>query len=138
VLGPPEFIAAVTAVNQHSVTCAPALAQRAAITALGPGRDDRAARTRADFARRRKIMLEILAGELDLPFVEPGGAFFVLVEAAPAGNSLEVALEILEQTGVITVPGVAFGEEAARFLRLSFAASEADIREGLGRMATYF
>jgi aspartate/methionine/tyrosine aminotransferase len=138
VVGPPEFIKAVTAINQHSVTCAPALAQRAAITALQQGFAERAERTRADFGRRRELMLEMIERDLGLPYVEPGGAFFALLEAAPAGNSLEVALDILEKTGVITVPGVGFGDQATRFLRLSFAASEADIREGLGRMAEYF
>jgi aminotransferase len=49
-----------------------------------------------------------------------------------------MALDILDNTEVITVPGSAFGDEAARFLRLSFAASEADIAEGLGRLAAYF
>jgi len=137
VVGPPEFIAGVTAINQHSVTCAPALAQRAALTALGPGADERSARTRDEFARRRGVMLENIDRQLGLPRIEPGGSFFVLVEAAPQGNSLEMALDILAKTEVVTVPGVAFGDEAARFLRLSFAASEADIVEGLRRIADY-
>jgi len=137
VVGPPEFIVGVTAINQHSVTCAPALAQRAALTALGPGADERSARTRDEFARRRAVMLENIDRQLGLPRIEPGGSFFVLVEAAPQGNSLEVALDILAKTEVVTVPGVAFGDEAARFLRLSFAASEADIVEGLRRIADY-
>jgi len=138
VVGPPEFIAAVTAFNQHSVTCAPALAQRAALVALGEGFEERAARTRADFSGRRELTLEILRAQVKLPFVAPGGSFFVMVEAAPQGNSLEVALDLLAETGVITVPGVGFGDQAARFLRVSFAASEEDIREGLGRIAGYF
>jgi len=138
VIGPPEFIRAVTAVNQHSVTCAPALAQRAAIVALSDGFEQRAERTRADFTRRRGLMLELLDREVGLPYVVPGGSFFVMVEAAPDGNSLEVALDLLAATGVITIPGVGFGNQAARFLRVSFAASEDDIREGLQRIAGYF
>lgn len=138
VVGPPEFIAAITAINQHSVTCAPTLSQRAALVALGAGNEERAAQTRADFRRRRQLMLDTIDRELELPCLAPEGAFFVLVDAVPAGNSLEVALDILDKTEVITVPGVAFGDQAARFLRLSFAASEADITEGLGRLAAYF
>jgi aspartate/methionine/tyrosine aminotransferase len=138
VVGPPEFIAAITAINQHSVTCAPTLSQRAALVALSAGSEERAAQTRADFGRRRQLMLETIDRELKLPRIEPDGAFFVLVEAAPKGDSLEMALDILDNTEVITVPGSAFGDEAARFLRLSFAASEADIAEGLGRLAAYF
>ena len=138
VVGPPEFIGAITAVNQHSVTCAPALSQRAALRALGDGADERAAGTRADFDRRRRLMLDTIDAQLGLPRVEPDGAFFVLLEAAPGGDSLEMTLDILEKTNVITVPGVAFGQEASRFLRLSFAATEVDIVEGLRRLADYF
>ncbi len=138
VVGPPEFIGAITAVNQHSVTCAPALSQRAAFRALGDGAEERAAGTRADFDRRRRLMLDTIDDQLGLPRVEPEGAFFVLLDAAPDGDSLEVTLDILEKTNVITVPGVAFGQQASRFLRLSFAATEADIVEGLRRLADYF
>ena len=83
-------------------------------------------------------MLDTIDAQLGLPRVEPDGAFFVLLEAAPGGDSLEMTLDILEKTNVITVPGVAFGQEASRFLRLSFAATEVDIVEGLRRLADYF
>ena len=138
VVGPPEFIGAITAVNQHSVTCAPALSQRAALRALGNGADERVAKVRAEFGRRRRIMLDAIDDQLGLPRIEPDGAFFVLLDADPHGETLELALDILDKTNVITVPGVAFGDRAARFLRLSFAASESDIAEGMRRLAAYF
>ena len=138
VVGPPEFIGAITAINQHSVTCAPTLSQRAALRALGDDAAERAAGTRADFDRRRRLMLDTIDDQLGLPRIEPDGAFFVLLDAAPGGDSLEMALDILEKTSVVTIPGVAFGQEASRFLRLSFAATEEDIAEGLRRLADYF
>ncbi len=138
VVGPPEFIGAITAINQHSVTCAPTLSQRAALRALGDDAAERAAATRADFDRRRRLMLDTIDDQLGLPRIEPDGAFFVLLDAAPGGDSLEMALDILEKTSVVTIPGVAFGQEASRFLRLSFAATEEDIAEGLRRLADYF
>lgn len=138
VVGPPEFIGAITAINQHSVTCAPTLSQRAALRALGDDAAERAAATRADFDRRRRLMLDTIDDQLGLPRIEPEGAFFVLLDAAPGGDSLEMALDILEKTSVVTIPGVAFGQEASRFLRLSFAATEEDIAEGLRRLADYF
>ena len=137
-VGPPEFISAITAVNQHSVTCAPTLSQRVALRALGGSAEERAAGTRADFAQRRRLMLEMIDDQLGLPRIEPEGAFFVLLEAAPSGDSLELALDILDKTNVITIPGAAFGEESSRFLRLSFGATEACIFEGLQRLGGYF
>ena len=137
-VGPPEFISAITAVNQHSVTCAPTLSQRVALRALGASAEERAAGTRADFAQRRRLMLEMIDDQLGLPRIEPEGSFFVLLEAAPSGDSLELALDILDKTNVITIPGAAFGEESSRFLRLSFGATEACIFEGLQRLGGYF
>ena len=137
-VGPPEFISAITAVNQHSVTCAPTLSQRVALRALGAGAEERAAGTRADFARRRGLMLKLIDDQLRLPRIAPEGAFFVLMEAAPSGDSLELALDILDNTNVITVPGAAFGKQSSRFLRLSFGAAEASILEGLRRLGGYF
>ena len=137
-VGPPEFISAITAVNQHSVTCAPTLSQRVALRALGAGAEERAAGTRADFARRRGLMLKLIDDQLRLPRIAPEGAFFVLMEAAPSGDSLELALDILDNTNVITVPGAAFGKQSSRFLRLSFGAAEVSISEGLRRLGGYF
>jgi len=137
-VGPPEFISAITAVNQHSVTCAPTLSQRVALRALGASAEERAAGTRADFSQRRRLILEMIDDQLGLPRIEPEGAFFVLLEAAPSGDSLGLALDILDKTNVITIPGAAFGEESSRFLRLSFGATEACIFEGLQRLGGYF
>ncbi len=137
VIGPPELIGAATVINQYTVTCAPTLAQRAALEALGPAATERAGRMRAEFDSKRRLMTELIDQELGLPYFDPEGAFFVLVEAAPRNNSIEVALDVLRETGVITVPGAGFGHQAGRFLRLSFSGTEDDIREGVRRLATY-
>ena len=92
---------------------------------------------RAEFDRKRRLMTELIDQELGLPYVDPEGAFFVLVEAAPRGNSLEVARHVLQKTGVITVPGAGFGHQAGHFLRLSFSATEDEIRDGLRRLGDY-
>ena len=83
-------------------------------------------------------MLKLIDDQLRLPRIAPEGAFFVLMEAAPSGDSLELALDILDKTNVITVPGAAFGKQSSRFLRLSFGAAEASILEGLRRLGGYF
>ena len=137
VVGPPELIRAVTVINQYTVTCAPTLAQRAALEAFGPTAIERARDMRAEFDRKRRLLTGLIDNELGLPYVDPEGAFFVLVEAAPRGNSLDVARDVLQETGVITVPGTGFGHQAARFLRLSFSATEDEIREGLRRLGGY-
>ena len=58
----------------------------------------------------------------------------MLIEAAPAGDSLGTSMELVEQARVITIPGAAFGGEASRFLRLSFSVEEEEIRAGVERI----
>jgi aspartate aminotransferase len=53
----------------------------------------------------------------------------------PVG-SLEVALQLLEQDRVVTVPGVAFGAEG--WLRLSWAGDPQDVQFGLERLQRFF
>lgn len=49
----------------------------------------------------------------------------------------EFALDLLEKERVIVVPGDAFGQRSNCYVRLSFATSEDNIREGLKRIGRY-
>ena len=79
-------------------------------------------------------MGEALARIPKLDVRPPDGAFYYFVDVSAYGNSSEIAERLLER-GVVTIPGEAFGDNGAGFIRLSFAASERDIREGVGRLA---
>ena len=48
---------------------------------------------------------------------------------------LELARRILERQGVVSIPGTAFGRRGRGYLRLSFAATEEQITEGIRRIA---
>ncbi|MFQ5743112.1 MAG: pyridoxal phosphate-dependent aminotransferase [Acidobacteriota bacterium] len=135
VIGPPAIIRPITVVHQYAVTCAPTLSQMAALAALGDEATLQLEAMRNRFLAHRDLMVERVQNRLGFPYLLPQGAFYLLVEAAPVGNSLAVALELLERARVITVPGAAFGQQADRFLRLSFSASKDDIREGIDRLA---
>ena len=67
----------------------------------------------------------------------PAGAFYVFPHVArcfkPGEGSTEFAERLLEEARVAVVPGAAFGNDA--HVRLSFACSREDLREGLRRMA---
>ena len=67
--------------------------------------------------------------------VEPAGAFYMLVNARHlSDNSYELAFEILEKVGVGVSPGIDFGQNAEGYLRLSYANSLDNIKEGLERL----
>jgi aspartate/methionine/tyrosine aminotransferase len=70
--------------------------------------------------------------------VEPAGAFYMLVNVKHiTSSSYDLAFDILENAGVGVTPGIDFGQNAEGFLRLSYANSLDNIKEGLDRLQEY-
>jgi len=85
--------------------------------------------------RRRRDLAVATAREAGLSCYEPRGAFYLMVDVGASGkDSRTFALDLLERERVAVVPGTAFGQEAATMVRVSLAASEAQIAEGLRRV----
>ncbi|MEK6712123.1 MAG: pyridoxal phosphate-dependent aminotransferase [Nitrospinota bacterium] len=97
-----------------------------------------AERMRAVYAERRKVMLRGLR-EIGLPIPqEPDGAFYVFADArAHGGDSLALAREILEATGVAVAPGADFGPGGEGHLRFSYCNSAGNIEKGLRRVGEF-
>jgi aspartate aminotransferase len=98
----------------------------------------------AEYARRRKRIVEGLR-EIDGVTCEwPGGAFYAFPnvsvhlqgQGALAKSCTELAKDLLEKAHVALVPGEAFG--APGFLRISYATSLNRIEEGLRRLSRFF
>jgi aspartate aminotransferase len=91
------------------------------------------------FRHRRERLMGLFRRHLpQATFVQPDGAFYLFFRIDPfyndaARDSVSFCSWLLEKTGVALVPGVAFGDD--RFARLSFAAPEDEIVEGVRRMA---
>jgi aspartate/methionine/tyrosine aminotransferase len=91
----------------------------------------------AEFNRRRQIILKGIsqADGLSYPAM-PRGAFYVFVHHHIKNmDSVNLADYILENAGVAVIPGTSFGKRGEGFLRISYAASQADCREGMARIA---
>ncbi len=88
---------------------------------------------RAAYARRRELVLRI-AKELESERVlvaPPMGAFYFFLDFRALNmSSLEICERILEEAGVGLVPGSAFGELGEGFVRMTIAASDADVEAG--------
>jgi aspartate aminotransferase len=118
------------------------VAQIAAVEALG-GPQDTVADMRAAFDRRRKLAVARLSAIDGIDVVEPEGAFYVFpsfegvlgrqIAGRVVHSTLELAEVLLEQAKVAVVPGEAFGSPG--YARLSYALSDADIEEGIDRIA---
>lgn len=131
VVGPEAIVARITAAHQYLVTCASSVSQAAALAALSEAAEADRASYLEIFRRRRALM----AGELrlipGLPVSMPDGAFYFFLDVRGFGSSLEIAERLLRDRRVIVIPGEAFGSGGAGFLRVSYAASDDDIRTGV-------
>ncbi len=134
---PKGLVRTAQKIQQNLMICAPSLAQWAGIAALTEA-DPEVKRMKRVFAQRRLVMLREMAAHGLNVEVEPDGAFYVLVNMAHVtGDSYRLAMDILDNTGVGVTPGIDFGPGSERYIRFSYANSEANIREGVSRVAGY-
>ncbi|MET7277690.1 pyridoxal phosphate-dependent aminotransferase [Kribbella sp. NPDC005582] len=140
-IGPKDVIKAATNLQSHQTSNVGNIAQRAAIAALT---NDLSAveEMKVAFDRRRRTMVQLLN---QIPGVEcptPTGAFYAYpsvkgllgkdINGRTPTTSAELAEIILDEAEVAVVPGEAFG--APGYLRLSYALSDEDLAEGIGRI----
>ena len=92
----------------------------------------------AAFAQRRKAILAGLEKIPGLTPITPRGAFYVTVDVSATGmNGMDFATRLLEEKYVATVPAAAFDGDTANLIRISYAASDEDIQEGLKRLEDF-
>ncbi len=120
--------------GQNSITCVAPFVQKAAAFALSdPGIQQAAAEMRAAYARRRQLVLEIARDAEESPVLvtPPMGAFYFFLDfRALKLPSLQICERILTEAGVGLVPGAAFGEYGEGFVRMTTAASDAEVETG--------
>lgn len=143
--GPADVIKAATNLQSHATSNVANISQIAALAAVSGGLEA-VDEMKVAFDRRRLLIVDMLNA---IPGVEcpmPEGAFYVYpsvkgllgreIDGATANTSAELADLILDKVEVAVVPGEAFGTNG--YLRLSYATSDADIIEGVGRMQKLF
>lgn len=138
-LVPRRLHRAVDVLTGNYNICAPTLAQRAAVAAFT---DDSYAELDANVARYRTNRDVLLKGLADIGFgkVAPvDGAFYAYVDVAEhTDDSLMWCRRLLDDTGVAITPGIDFDPvHGGKFVRLSFAGSEAELSEAVERMGTW-
>lgn len=132
-VGPEDVIKHVTVLHQYVSTCASAITQKAAVAAFSDEGSRATAAMREQLSHRREVMTHAIDRELGLGYVAGDGAYYVMLGVSRHGQSEDVAIKLLE-SGVITVPGGAFGTEGEGFLRLSYCFDPALIEEGIRRI----
>ena len=137
-IAPKIAVRALRTFNQNVVISANSFVQLAGVTALREG-EPYIAEMRAEYDRRRRHLIPRLE-EIGLKVhTRPVGAFYVLADARHISNdSLALAKEILEATGVALTPGIDFGQGAEGFLRFSYANSMENLDKAVDRLADFF
>jgi len=141
-IGPSDVIKAATNLQSHSTSNVANVSQRAALAAVA-GDLDCVVEMRTAFARRATLIHGLLNDIPGVTCMVPQGAFYAFpsfegvlgrtIEGQTPTDTLQLAEVILDKAKVAIVPGEAFA--APGYARLSFAVSDDDIREGVGRIA---
>lgn len=134
-VAPRRLAPEVNKVHYHMMACPSTPLQAAVLAGLEAGDDATEAMVR-EFRARRGLVTQLLRGIPGMEVVRPAGAFYVFPSFAWPRTALEVATDLLAR-GVITTPGDAFGSLGAGHLRVSFAASRANLRKGLNILRAY-
>lgn len=121
----------------NTISCVPAFIQLGALAAL-TGPQDGVEAMVAEFAARRRLVVDGLNAIPGIRCAEPQGAFYAFPEVTGTGlDGRTMADRLLEEAGVSTVAGTAFGAWAEAFLRISYATSRERLTEGLRRIAGF-
>lgn len=139
--GPAALIKAMNVIQSQCTSNPSSIGQAGAVAAL-TGPQDALAAHRAEYQRRRDRVVQMLDHASGLRCLVPDGAFYAFPSChalkgasskdGPLENDLDVANFLLDQAGVVVVPGSVFG--APWHLRLSFALDLKTLTEGCARI----
>lgn len=142
---PKDIAKAVSSMQSHTTSNACSIAQYASVTALESEESDKfIEKMQKTFDERRIYMVKTLQAIKGVVLPEPKGAFYVFADVSAfygksfQGEKVTGSLSFAElalKKGVAVVPGIAFGDDDC--IRLSYAISIEDIKEGLKRLKDF-
>ncbi|HYD59236.1 MAG TPA: pyridoxal phosphate-dependent aminotransferase [Noviherbaspirillum sp.] len=137
----PEFLVPqVEKLAQNLFICASSIAQHAGVACFSPEAIAIYEQRKAEFKRRRDYIVPALKGLGFKVPVTPDGAFYVYADCSALSDDADkLTIDMLNQAGVVLVPGLDFGPYTARqYIRLSYATSLGNLREAVGRLEQFF
>ncbi len=134
---PEALVAPVEKLAQNLYICASSIAQQAALACFEPASLAEYERRRNAFRERRDFIVPALERlDFKVPVV-PDGAFYVYADvSAHSAGSWDFCIDMMQRAQVALTPGRDFGPHAgARYMRLSFASSMAELEAAVERLA---
>jgi aspartate/methionine/tyrosine aminotransferase len=133
-VGPAPLVRAMFLVLQQSSRGPATFVQDAAAAALR-GPQQCVAEMRAEYARRRALVVERLSGLSRVRVLVPEGGFFAMLDVRELGRPCdEIRRRLLIDAGVVVVHGAAYGAAGTGTLRVSFASGGENLSRGLDRL----
>ncbi len=142
IAAPADIAKAVSSMQSHTTSNACSISQYASTTALVDLEGEKfIGEMQKVFDERRQFMVKTLQQMEGIVCIEPKGAFYVFVDVSSfygksfEGAKIEGSLTFADcalKKGVALIPGIAFGDDNC--IRLSYAISMDDIKEGLNRL----
>ncbi|MBV8636145.1 MAG: pyridoxal phosphate-dependent aminotransferase [Burkholderiaceae bacterium] len=137
---PENMAREVEKLAQNLFICPSSIAQHAALACFEPESSAIYEARKAEFRRRRDYIVPALR-ELGFKVpVMPDGAFYVYADcSALSDDADQLTIDLLEQAGVVLVPGLDFGPHTEHnYIRLSYATSIENLQEAVARMKKFF
>lgn len=137
---PPALVPQVEKLAQNLLISASSIAQHAAVACFTPETLAIYEERKAEFKRRRDYIVPALESLGFTVPVVPDGAFYVYADcSALSDDADQLSLDMLNEAGVVLVPGLDFGPfTARRYIRLSYATSMEKLQEAVARLRVFF
>jgi aspartate aminotransferase len=139
--GPAEVIKGMAKIQSHYTSNASSISQKAALAAFD-GLSEEVENMRKTFEERRNFVKSALDSKPYFSYVYPRGAFYFFINVSAVygckdgdlviNDSVKFCSYVTENHHVVTVPGVAFGDD--KYIRASFAASFEELDKGMQKL----
>ena len=133
--GNSAVVKAASALQSQTTSNVCTFAQYGALAAVTGSRDC-VHEMAAQFTHRRELLSTGLQAIDGITLLPPEGAFYAFPDISASGlDSMTFCERLLDEQGLAVVPGGAFGDD--RCIRLSCAAADATINDGLDRLKRF-
>jgi aspartate/methionine/tyrosine aminotransferase len=132
-IAPKPLIEEALKIHQHILSCPNTFVQEGARVALSSSQEC-VGKMVQEFDRRRKLMMSYL-DDLELPYDQPKGAFYIFPSIKKFGlSSEEFCNYLLAEARVAVIPGDAFGQLGEGHVRFAYTTSYENIEKGMEKI----
>jgi (5-formylfuran-3-yl)methyl phosphate transaminase len=137
-IAPADMVRNMQKLQQNLFICACSFIQAAGIAALRESKETLEKRF-SEYNERRVLLYKTLQKIGIATAKMPDGAFYMMANVKEfTADSYSFALRILDEAGVAVTPGIDFGSGAEGYIRISYACSMENLKEGLLRLEKFF